>query len=276
MPQKKLDTLLRIPILSGIVKRKIRQGLGLNDAKLILTGAAPMPQSLTKWFRAIGIHIQEAYGMTENLGAVSLMPRHEMRDGTVGKLYPGMEVKIDPQTGEIMTRSNWLMRGYYKEPALTEGVLQNGWLATGDVGTLDADGYLTLTGRVKEMYKTSKGEYVAPSQIEFGFADNAYIDQICVAVQHLPQPLALIVLSEMGRQAEQIVVERSLEDTLKSVNRKLHSYERVRKLVIVRDTWTVDNNLMTPTMKIKRNLIEKRYEANLQPWYDNHEVIIWE
>ncbi|HEY0111298.1 MAG TPA: AMP-binding protein [Fibrella sp.] len=276
IPQKKLDLLLRIPILSGIVKRKIRQGLGLDEAKLILTGAAPMPQSLIRWFRTLGVHIQEAYGMTENLGAVSLMPRHSMRDGTVGKLHPGMEVKIDPQTGEILTRSGWLMRGYYKEPALTDSVLQDGWLATGDVGTLDADGYLTITGRVKEMYKTSKGEYIAPSQIEFGFADNAYIEQICVVGQQLPQPLALMVLSEMGRQADRIMVERSLEDTLTTVNPKLHSYERVRKLVIVRDPWTVDNNLMTPTMKIKRNVIETHYDASLQPWYENDEVIIWE
>ncbi|WP_375445223.1 AMP-binding protein [uncultured Fibrella sp.] len=276
MPQKKLDTLLRIPVVSNIVKRKIRQGLGLNDARLILTGAAPMPQSLIRWFRLLGIHIQEAYGMTENLGAVSLMPLQTMRDGTVGQLYPGMKVKIDSVTGEIFTRSGWLMRGYYKEPALTASVLQDGWLATGDVGTLSADGFLTITGRVKEMYKTAKGEYVAPSQIEFGFADNAYIEQICVAGQQLPQPLALIVLSEMGRHADRITVERSLEDTLTALNPKLHAYERVRKLVIVRDAWTVDNNLMTPTMKIKRNVIEARYDANLQPWYDNDEVIIWE
>ncbi|XWW46056.1 AMP-binding protein [Fibrella sp. USSR17] len=276
IPQKKLDFLLQIPILSGVIKRKIRQGLGLNDAKLVLTGAAPMPQLLIRWFRALDIHIQEAYGMTENLGAVSLMPRHAMRDGTVGQLYPGMEVTIDPHTGEIMTKSGWLMRGYYKETALTESVLQNGWLATGDVGTLDEDGYLSITGRVKEMYKTTKGEYVAPSQIEFGFADNAFIEQICVAGQQLPQPLALIVLSEMGRHADRITVERSLEDTLTALNPRLHSYEQVRKLVIVRDAWTVDNNLMTPTMKIKRSIIEARYDARLQPWYDNAEVIIWE
>ncbi|MEZ0486245.1 AMP-binding protein [Fibrella aquatica] len=276
MPQKKLDVLLQIPILAGIVKRKIRQTLGLNDAVLILTGAAPMPQSLIKWFRTLGVHIQEAYGMTENLGAVSLMPRHDMRDGTVGQVYPGMKVRLDPQTGEILTKSGWLMRGYYKEPALTNSIMQDGWLATGDVGTLDTDGYLSITGRVKEMYKTAKGEYVAPSQIEFGFADNAYIEQICVAGQHLPQPLALIVLSEIGRHADRILVERSLEDTLTMVNPKLHAYERVRKLVIVRDAWTVDNNLMTPTMKMKRNVIEARYNDNLQPWYENDEVIIWE
>ncbi len=276
MPQKKLDTFLKIPILSGIVKKKIREGLGLNDAVLILTGAAPMPKSLIMWFRRLGIIIQEAYGMTENLGAVSMMPPTDIRDGSVGKIYPGMAVKIDPQTGEILTKSGWLMRGYYKEPTLTASVLQDGWLATGDVGTLDKDGYLTITGRVKEMYKTAKGEYIAPSQIEFGFADNMFIEQICVAGQHLPQPLALIVLSDMGRQAERIAVERSLEDTINALNPKLHNYERVRKIVIVRDPWTVDNNLMTPTMKIKRSVIEARYDARLQPWYDNDEVIIWE
>ncbi|MEZ0539008.1 AMP-binding protein [Fibrella arboris] len=276
LPQQKLDVLLRIPVVSHLVKRKIRKGLGLNEAKLIMTGAAPMPQTLIDWFRRLGIHIQEAYGMTENLGAVSLMPRYQMRNGTVGQLYPGMRVKIDPDTGEILTRSGWLMRGYYKEPALTASVLQDGWLATGDVGTLDDEGYLSLTGRVKEMYKTAKGEYIAPSQIEFGFADNTYIEQICVAGQQLPQPLALIVLSEIGRQVDRIVVERSLEDTLLALNPRLHTYERVRKLVIVRDPWTVDNNLMTPTMKIKRNMVEARYQANLQPWYENDEVIIWE
>ncbi|MBO0938677.1 AMP-binding protein [Fibrella sp. HMF5335] len=276
MPQKKLDLFLKIPILSGIVKKKIREGLGLNEAVLILTGAAPMPKSLILWFRRLGIIIQEAYGMTENLGAVSMMPTNDIRDGSVGKVYPGMAVKIDPQTGEILTKSGWLMRGYYKEPTLTASVLQDGWLATGDVGTLDKDGYLTITGRVKEMYKTAKGEYIAPSQIEFGFADNMFVEQICVAGQHLPQPLALIVLSDMGRQAERIAVERSLEDTINALNPKLHNYERVRKVVIVRDPWTVDNNLMTPTMKIKRNVIEARYDAQLQPWYENDEVIIWE
>ena len=276
MPQKKLDSLLRIPILSGIVKKKIRQGLGLNDAALILTGAAPMPQSLIKWFRKLGIQIQEAYGMTENLGAVSVMPPHDVRDGSVGQIYPGMTVKVDPATGEILTKSNWLMRGYYKADDLTATVMQDGWLATGDVGTLDKDGYLTITGRVKEMYKTAKGEYIAPSQIEFGFADNNYIEQICVAGQNLPQPLALIVLSDMGKQADRIMVERSLEDTLAAVNPKLHSYERVRKLVIVRDAWSVENNMMTPTMKIKRNVIEAHYDSNLQPWYVRDEGIIWE
>ncbi|GAA4400302.1 AMP-binding protein [Nibrella viscosa] len=276
LPQKRLDRLLRIPLVSDLVKRKIRKSLGLNEAVFILTGAAPMPVSLIQWFRRLGIVIQEAYGMTENLGGVSLMPVDDSRDGTVGKLYEGMEVKIDPDTGEVLTRADWLMRGYYREPAMTAAVLRNGWLHTGDIGQLDENGYLTITGRVDDMYKTPKGEYVAPSQIEFGFADNSYVEQICVAGQHLPQPVALVVLSEMGRHTDRMQVTRSLESTVNVLNPHLHTYERVKKVVVVKDQWTVENNMMTPTMKIKRNIVEKQYEPHLEPWYSREETIVWE
>ncbi|AQG79715.1 AMP-binding protein [Spirosoma montaniterrae] len=276
LPQEKLDRLLKIPIISGLVKKKIRKGLGLNDARLILTGAAPMPASLIRWFRRIGITIQEAYGMTENTGAVSMMPSDQIKDGTVGKLYDGVEVKIDPKTGEVSTRCGWLMRGYYREPALTDAVLKDGWLATGDVGELDSEGYLRITGRVKEMYKSPKGEFIAPAQIEFGFADNTYIEQICVGGQHLPQPVALVVLSETGRTTDRQLVSQSLEQTLRHLNPKLHTYEHVKKVVVVKETWTVDNNLMTPTMKIKRNVIEARYEPKMEPWFQQPEAVIWE
>ncbi|GAA4457265.1 AMP-binding protein [Nibrella saemangeumensis] len=276
LPQKKLDRLLRIPLLSDFIKRKIRKGLGLNDAVFILTGAAPMPISLIQWFRRLGITIQEAYGMTENLGAVSMMPVDEIKDGTVGKLYDGMDVKIDPDTGEVLTRADWLMRGYYREPEMTAAVLRDGWLYTGDVGELDENGYLKITSRVKDMYKTPKGEYVVPAQIEFGFADNNFVEQICVAGQNLPQPVALVVLSEMGRHADRMLVAQSLEQTVSALNPRLHTYERIRKVVVVKDTWTVENNMMTPTMKIKRNVVEKQYEPRLEPWYSREETIVWE
>lgn len=276
MPQKKLDLFLRIPIFSSIVKKKIREGLGLNDAKLILTGAAPMPASLIQWFRRLGIIIQEAYGMTENLGAVSMMPPNQIKDGTVGRLYPGMEVKIDPITGEIATRAPWNMIGYYREPELTAQTIRDGWLYTGDVGEVDSDNYLKITGRVKEMYKTAKGEYVAPAQIEFGFSDNNLIEQICVAGQQLPQPVALVVLSELGRAADRESVTQSLNETMEKLNPKLHSYERVKKIVVVRDAWTVDNNMLTPTMKTKRNVVEKNYAPYMEEWYERQEIIIWE
>jgi long-chain acyl-CoA synthetase len=276
LPPQKLETLLKIPVISSVIKRKIRQALGLNDAKLILTGAAPMPVSLLRWYRRLGIRIQEAYGMTENLGAVSMMPPDTIKDGTVGKLYDGVDIRLDPITGEIITRCGWLMRGYYREPALTEAVLKEGWLATGDVGHVDEEGYLRITGRVKEMYKSPKGEYIAPAQIEFGFAENTYIEQICVGGQQLPQPIALVVLSEMGRRADRQIVGRSLEETLNELNPQLHAYEHVRKVVVVKEPWTVENNLMTPTMKIKRNVIETRYEPSMEPWFKRSEIVIWE
>lgn len=276
MPQQKLTTLLRIPVLSSLVKRKIRKGLGLNDAKVILTGAAPMPISLLRWFRRLGIHIQEAYGMTENLGAVSLMPANYIKEGTVGRVNDGMDVRVDPETGELSTRSRWNMVGYYREPELTAATLRDGWLHTGDVGEVDNEGFLTITGRIKEMYKSPKGEYIAPSHIEFGFADNTNIEQICVTGQQLPQPIALVVLSEVARKDDQRLVSKSLEQTLLAANQRVHVYERIKKLVIVKDPWTVENNLITPTMKLKRSEIDARYGSNYEPWFAREEAVVWE
>ncbi len=275
MPQKKLDMFLRIPILNNIVKKKIRVGLGLNDVQLVLTGAAPMPESVIRWFRKLGIVIQEAYGMTENLGAVCMMPPGKIKDGTVGKVYNGVTVKIAEGTGEILMKSDWLMEGYYKEPALTAETIIDGWLHTGDVGELDSDGYLKITGRVKEMYKTSKGEYIAPSQIEFGFADNNFIDQICVVGQSLPQPIALIVLSDMAHKTDREEVKTALKDNLKAINPNLKSYERVKKIVVMTEPWTVDNNMLTPTMKIKRNVIEKNFAQQMEKWYEHNDTVVW-
>jgi long-chain acyl-CoA synthetase len=277
MPEKKLNMLLKIPILNSIVKKKIRKGLGLDKAVVILTGAAPMPASLIKWFRNLGIYIREAYGMTENLGAVCMMPKDNIKDGYVGQLYPGMEVKIAENTGEILTRSKWNMVGYYKEPTLTaETIDADNWIHTGDVGELDSENFLKITGRVKEMYKTSKGEYVAPAQIEFGFADNNFIEQICVVGNHLPQPIALIVLSDLGKATDKQVVRGSLEATLNELNPRLKSYERVQRMIVLREPWTVDNNKMTPTLKIKRNVIEKEFTPKLDNWYNKSDTVVWE
>ncbi|RYU96551.1 AMP-binding protein [Emticicia agri] len=277
LPQNKLEFLLKIPVISSLIKTKIRKGLGLNNTAIILTAAAPMPIPLIEWFRKLGIVIQEAYGMTENLGAVSMMPREKIKDSTVGKVYPGMEIKLMPDTHEICTRSDWNMIGYYKEPQMTaETIDSEGWIHTGDVGELDEEGYLKITGRVKEMYKTSKGEYVAPAQIEVGFASNSFIEQICVAGNNLPQPIALVVLSDFARTTARQKVNESLEATLKGLNPTLKPYEKVQRIVILKDTWTVDNNKLTPTMKIKRGNIEKEFAAQLEPWYNKKETVVWE
>ncbi len=277
MPQKRLDLLLRIPIVSGIVKKKIREGLGLNEVQYIAVGAAPMPISLTQWFRRLGIHLQEIYGMTETTGIISMMPRELIKDGTVGKVIESTSLKIDPDTGEICVKSPHNMLGYYQEPAMTaEAIDADGWLHTGDVGELDAYGYLKITGRVKEMYKTSKGEYVAPAQIEMGFADNLFIEQICVVGQGIPQPIALVVLSESARAEARSIVSESLRLTLHAVNLVLKPYERVHRVVVMQEPWTVENSRMTPTLKIRRKEIEKAFAKQVDDWYEHPDEVIWE
>ncbi|MCP9770309.1 AMP-dependent synthetase [Lacihabitans sp. LS3-19] len=277
LPQKKLDLLLSIPIVSGLIKKKIKKGLGLNDAWICLTGAAPMPLSLILWFRKVGINIQEAYGMTENAGAVTMMPGNKSVDGSVGKIYPGMEVKIDPANGEILTRSKWNMMGYYKEPQMTADTIDSeGYIHTGDVGEVDAEGFLKITGRVKEMYKTSKGEYVAPAQIEMGFSGNPEIEQVCVVGQSLPQPIALMVLSDYGKTIHKETIEEKLKAVLKDLNNSLKSYEKINKIVLLKEPWTVENNKMTPTMKIKRNVIEKEFEKKYEDWFESPGTLIFE
>lgn len=276
MPQNKLDLLLKIPFVKAAIKSKIQKGLGLAEAKVILTGAAPMPPSLLDWYKKLGITIREAYGMSENVGAHSIMPADAVKSGTVGKPYPKVETRIHPETGEIQMKAPWNTIGYYKEPILTEKLLQDGWLCTGDMGEIDSEGYLTITGRVKDMFKSGKGEYIVPSPIENMLAVNPIIEQVCVAGAGLPQPVALIVLSDMGKNMERQLLIESLETTLKRVNPSFKNYEAIKNAIVVKDGWTVENNMLTPTMKIKRNIVEAHYKAQMEQWAELDEAVIFE
>lgn len=276
IPQNRLDLLLKIPFIKAIIKGKIQKGLGLADAKVILTGAAPMPPSLLDWYKKLGITIREAYGMSENVGAHSIMPADAVKSGTVGKPYPKVETRIHPDTGEIQMKAPWNTVGYYKEPILTEGLLQDGWLCTGDMGEVDSEGYLKITGRVKDMFKSGKGEYIVPSPIENMLAVNPIIEQVCVAGAGLPQPIALIVLSDIGKNMERQLLIESLEATLKRVNPSFKNYEAIKQAIVVKDGWTVDNNMLTPTMKIKRNVVEAHYKAQMEEWAELNGAVFFE
>jgi len=165
LPQGKMDKLLKIPILSGLIKKKIRKGLGLNEAKNIFTGAAPTPASLIEWFEKLGIRIQEAYAMTENCCYSHVTLNDKIKIGYVGAPLPYCDVKLSEE-GEILIKHEALMDGYYKEPEMTEESFTDGYLKTGDKGEIDSEGFLKITGRVKDLFKTSKGKYVAPAPIE--------------------------------------------------------------------------------------------------------------
>ncbi|MBC7891850.1 MAG: AMP-binding protein, partial [Sphingobacteriaceae bacterium] len=277
IPPAKLDRLLKLPVVGWFVKRKIRQGLGLDQARMLVTGAAPMPVELIRWYERLGLRIQEAYGMSENLGGHTFSRPEHRQLGTVGQPYPSAETRTDPATGEVQVRCPWNTPGYYREPDLTAALFApDGWLKTGDQGELTKEGFLKITGRVKDLFKTSKGEYVVPAPIESGFATNPFVEQVCVAGAGLPQPLALVVLSELGRQATRPLVEQSLADTLQRLNPNFKHYEHLKKVVVVRGAWTVDNDLLTPTMKMKRNGIETRYQPHFESWYGRAEGVVWE
>lgn len=276
MPASRLNLLLKIPIVNNIVRKKILTGLGLNSARVALTGAAPMPVSLIQWFQKLGLTIQEVYGMTENCGGCTLMPADNIKNGTVGRVIPECQVKIDPKTEEVLMKADWVMQGYYKSPKKTAEVLQDGWLHTGDQGKLDKDNYLSLTGRVKDTFKTTKGEYIIPGPIEWKFAKNNFIEQICVAGLGAPQPVAMINLSEQGLAADKEEVTAALQATLDEVNATLPNYQKVRTLVIMKESWDVENGCLTPTLKIKRNVLDQRFKNEYTPWFEDKRSIIWQ
>lgn len=273
VPQAKLDRLLRIPILSSFIKTKLRKALGLNRVKFALTGAAPTPVSLIEWYARIGIHIQEAYGMTENFAYSHINRRESIRVGSVGQPWPEMETKIG-DGGEVLTKSPCLMTGYYKDSVLTAEMIRNGYLHTGDQGEVDSSGYLKITGRVKDLFKTSKGKYVAPTPIETLMCGYPYFEHVCVVGSGLPQPIALVVLSEAVKNREPSDLDGELESLRVKLNDGLDSHERMTKFVIVRENWSADPELITPTMKLKRNKIEKMYQPHFEKWWAVNASII--
>ncbi|MBT7620729.1 MAG: AMP-binding protein [Flavobacteriales bacterium] len=274
IPQKKLNILLSIPIISSLIKKKIQKGLGLSKARNVFTGAAPTPAALIRWFESLGIIIQEAYAMTENTCYSHVSFREKIKIGSVGQALPLCDVKLSDQN-EIMIKHDALMDGYYKDEEQTNDTIKNGWLYTGDEGEIDSEGFLKITGRVKDIFKTSKGKYVAPSPIELKLSANKNIEQVCIVGTEIPQPIALVILSDRGREKTKEDLISSLEKTLEVVNPKLEKHEKIHNIIIVKEEWTIENNLLTPTMKIKRNAIEKIYRINYQEWYDSSKRIVF-
>jgi long-chain acyl-CoA synthetase len=196
--------------------------------------------------------------------------------GSVGKTLPGVQAKLSPE-GEIRIKSAVLMKGYYKEPELTAEVFdEEGYLKTGDIGEYDHDGYLFITGRVKDQFKTDKGKYISPSPIELELSKNNDIEQICLVGMGIPQPIALVITSETARAKDKAEVEAGFIDTMEQVNSHLEKHERVEKVVVMKEDWSVDNGLLTPTLKVKRNQVEKIHSAMYKDWFEREEKVIYE
>jgi long-chain acyl-CoA synthetase len=262
MPQKKLDLLLKIPLIRNIVAHKIRGKLGLDKARLCASGSAPISPATLKWFLQIGVQISEGWGMTENSAyGTCCVPFRADKIGSIGHAYEGVDIRI-AEEGEIQVKGPCNMREYYLEPDKTAAVFtDDGFLKTGDKGSIDSDGYIKITGRLKEIFKTAKGKYIAPVPIEAKLMGNSLIEQVCVTGAKLKQPIALVVLSAEGRKQDKAKTEKSLLDTLSTINAEQESHAVLDRIVIMDDDWTVENGLLTPTLKIKRHLLEDKYDA---------------
>lgn len=271
----KLNFLFAIPIINNIIKKKIKEALGLSQARICLTGAAPTPASLLKWYDRLGLSIYEVYGMTENSTYSHANLPGARKYGSVGKSMPGVEVKIT-DAGEICVKSDSNMVEYYKEPEKTAEALRDGFLHTGDKGEIDSEGFMRITGRVKDIFKTSKAKYVAPSPIEMKFSKNSFVEQICVVGTGIPQPIALVVLGEDARKQNKDEVSESLNETLKEVNPQLEHHERLQKVVVVKEEWTTENGVLTPSLKIKRGSVDDKYMTRYEEWYEGGKGVVWE
>jgi long-chain acyl-CoA synthetase len=282
MPAKRLRLLLKVPIVSGLVKKKILAGLGLAQTRMAISGSAPIPPELIQWYRDLGLELLEGYAMSENFAYSHVSLPGRSRVGYVGHAMPGVEVRISPE-GEILVKSPGDMKGYYKQPDLTRAsYTDDGFLKTGDRGEIDAEGRLKITGRVKELFKTSKGKYVSPAPIENLLNGDGHVEMSCVTGSALPAPFALVLLSEQLRRelragtADRARIAQELERLLSAVNGQIEEYERLAFLVVAKDEWTIENDLLTPTMKLKRSVVEARYEPAIEGWVKAGSKIIWE
>jgi long-chain acyl-CoA synthetase len=281
MPQAKLDRLLSIPLVGGLVRRKVLKALGLDQCRIAAGGAAPMPPELLAWYRKLGLPINEGYGMTENLAVSHLTLPGTNQEGTVGPVYDGVKCRIDADSGEIQMISPALMMGYYKEPEQTKNAFTaDGWLRTGDKGQIDAQGLLRITGRVKDLFKTSKGKYVAPAPIEDRLVMHSVVEACVVTGANLGQPLGIVMLNPeaaalAAEAANRAEMAAALNTHLQTINAKLDPHEQLACLVVVCTPWSVENGFITPTFKVKRNRIEEVYAPLFGRWTASGQSVVW-
>ncbi|QEE28200.1 AMP-binding protein [Terriglobus albidus] len=279
VPQPWLNRLLRIPIFSSYVKRQILRQLGLEHVRFAASGAAPLSSEVLAWFRSVGLALVEGYGLTET--GITHAPRPDnFRMGYVGPALPGVEVRIGPDE-EIQMRSAMNMIGYYRNEETTrESFTEDGFFRTGDKGEMAPDGQLKIIGRIKDQFKTSNGKYVSPAPIEKRFAIHTALEATCVMGNGRAHPFALSVLSaEARRQCESGglngELRQALERLLADINAELDPHERISFIALVDGPWDIASGLITPTLKLKRNAIEKRYASHVDEWIAMQKPVLW-
>jgi long-chain acyl-CoA synthetase len=279
IPAPRLALLLRIPIVSGMVRKRILKTLGLDSVRLAASGSAPLPVEILKWYHRLGLNLNEGYGMTET-GISHVTLPGKARDGYVGNASPYADTRISGD-GEVEIKGPMNMAGYYRNPSLTKACFTpDGYFRTGDRGEIDAEGRLRIVGRLKEEFKTSKGKYVIPAQIEKELDLSGLFAAVCVLGAGRTSPFALAVLNPEKRALSQsaatrAAIEEQLKEELQRVNQKLEHYEQLRFLVIADQPWTVDNGFLTPTLKVRRACVEDLFTPSFDAWERSAKTILW-
>ena len=280
IPKEKLDKRLRIPLVRYIVKKRILAALGLGTVRLAASGAAALPADILDWYRRLGLPLVEGYGMTETT-ITHLPPRESVFAGYVGRALNGVETKISPE-GELLIRSPMNMLGYFHDAEATrEAFDADGFFHTGDLVAMDCEDQIRIVGRIKDQFKTSKGKYVSPAPIESRLGHHPAIESCCLMGAGMPSPFALVLLTpetsvRIQDRETRKRLEESLERQLGEINKELDPHERLAFLVVVEGPWTIENGLMTPTLKLRRSGLEGRYLGSIDIWRAMNRTVVWE
>jgi long-chain acyl-CoA synthetase len=239
------------------VGKMIQEKLGLDQAKYLLTAAAPTPPALIQWYDRFGIRLMEGFGQTECMGPI-VSSADARRVGSIGKALPGVEVRISEQ-GELLVKADGCSPGYYKMPDKTAETFVDGWVHTGDKARVDEDGFYYLTGRVKDYFKTISGKFVAPTSLENIFAENPFTEQICLLGRGYSRTVMVCVVGASGQQQSREAVTNALLDRARAVNEAVEKHARLGAVVVSTEPWTIENGVLTPTMKIRRERVEEQF-----------------
>ena len=271
-----------------LVFSKIRAGMG-GQVETFISGGAPLGRELAEWYATVGIRIHEGYGLTETSPVIAVNTPVNHRIGTVGKILPNLEVRI-AEDGEILVRGPSVFKGYWNRPEETNAALSDGWFKTGDIGNIDADGYLSVTDRKKDLIKTSGGKFIAPQPIENSLKLIPLVGVAAILGDRRKFPAVMVspnfaLLEQWAREnnvpftsrADLIAnpkVQALYEGIVEGINGNLARFEKLKRVLVVADEFTADNGALTPTMKLRRRVIEDRYRRQIDDLYAQAEASV--
>ncbi|MDP5053445.1 MAG: AMP-binding protein [Congregibacter sp.] len=239
------------------IGKLVLETMGLGEVEFCLAAAAPTPPPLIHWWDSLGLKLMEGFGQTEAMGLI--VSGHDTRRiGSIGKPVGEVEYKITEE-GELAVRANGCTPGYYKQDDKTAELIRDGWLHTGDKARVDEDGFIYITGRVKDYFKTIQGKFVAPPPIEGMFAENVFIEQQCLLGRGYSKTVMVAVITDAARKEDSAVVEASIRNTVTAINDEIEKHARIGAVIISTEHWSIENEVLTPTLKIRRDKVEERF-----------------